>query len=64
MSKLNDDGNLIGRVGAVLLLAAAGFGLHRLNCETGEMCPLMQTDSCCAGSSVHAKTAPAADAAK
>jgi hypothetical protein len=53
MSKLNGygygtDGNVIGRVGAVLLLAAAGFGLHRLNCGDG-MCPLMKTESCCAG---------------
>ncbi len=49
MSKINDDGNILGRLGAVILIAAAGFGLHRLNCGTGEMCPLMQTDSCCSG---------------
>ncbi len=61
MSKLNSDGNVIGRLGALALLIAAGFGLHRINCSTGEMCPLMKTDSCCAGSD-HAK--PAAPAAK
>lgn len=55
-SEINGDGNLLGRLGAVALLAAAGFGLHRLNCSTGEMCPVMQTDSCCAGG---AKTAAA-----
>jgi len=49
MSKLNSDGNLIGRVGAILVLAAAGFGLHRLNCSTGEMCEIMKTESCCTG---------------
>lgn len=48
-AKLNSDGNIIGRLGAIALLAAAGFGLHRLNCSTGDMCPVMKTDSCCAG---------------
>lgn len=71
MSQFNQDGNLLGRLGAVAVLVAAGFGLHRLNCGAGEMCPLMQTDSCCAGADDHAKadapnTAPAvsADAVK
>lgn len=53
MSKLNEDGNIIGRIGAVVLLVAAGFGFHRLSCDAG-MCPLMQTDSCCSGGA-HAK---------
>ncbi|MCM2305109.1 MAG: hypothetical protein NDJ72_10430 [Elusimicrobia bacterium] len=48
MTKLNADGNLLGRLGAITLLAAAGFGLYRLNCSGG-MCPPVQTDSCCAG---------------
>lgn len=48
-TSINGDGNLLGRLGAIALLAAAGFGLHRLNCSTGEMCPVMQTDGCCAG---------------
>lgn len=60
MSKQIFDGNIIGRVGAMLLLIAVGFGHHRLNCADGAMCPLMQTDSCCAGAAVHAKAAPAA----
>jgi hypothetical protein len=53
--KLFSDGNFIGRIGAILLLAAAGFGLHRLNCGTGGMCPLMKTDSCCSGAAAHSK---------
>lgn len=48
-STINGDGNLLGRIGAIILIAAAGFGLHRLNCSTGEMCEVMKTDSCCAG---------------
>lgn len=55
MSHLNEDGNILGRVGAVALLIAAGFGLHRLNCSAG-MCPVMKTDSCC---SAPAESAPA-----
>ena len=57
MSKLNADGNVIGRVGAVALIALAGFGMHRLTCA-GEICPVMKTDSCCAFVA-HAKTAKA-----
>lgn len=64
-SEINGDGNIIGRIGAVALLAAAGFGLHRLNCAAGEMCPVMQTDSCCAGETkTAAVAAPAAVPAK
>ncbi len=62
MSKLNEDGNILGRIGAVALLAAAGFGLHRLNCASGAMCPVMKIDSCCAGktkTAVPARAAPA-----
>lgn len=54
MSKLNEDGNIIGRIGAVALLVAAGFGFHRISCDSG-MCPLMKTDSCCAGAMGHSK---------
>ncbi len=57
MSRFNEDGNLLGRIGAVALLVAAGFGLHRLSCGSGEMCPVMKTDSCCAGAEDRAKTA-------
>lgn len=63
MSKLNEDGNIIGRIGALALIAAAGFGLHRLNCATGEMCPVIKTDSCCAGET-QAKLPAAAPAKK
>ncbi len=60
-SEINGDGNIIGRIGAVALLAAAGFGLYRLNCSTGEMCEVMQTDSCCPGETkTAAVSAPAA----
>ncbi len=48
MSKLNSDGNVIGRLGAIAVLVAVGFGLHRINCGGG-MCPLMKTESCCSG---------------
>ena len=54
MSKLNSDGNVIGRLGAIAVLAAAGFGLHRINCADG-MCPVMKTESCCTGADGHAK---------
>lgn len=53
MSQFNSDGNIIGRIGAVALLVALGFGYHRISCDAG-ICPLMKTDSCCAGMS-HAK---------
>ena len=59
-SEINGDGNLLGRIGAIALIAAAGFGLHRLNCSTGEMCPVMQTDGCCAGENKTAAVAPPA----
>lgn len=52
---MNGDRNTIGRLGAVALLIAAGFGLHHLNCVSGEMCPVMKVDSCCAGASGRAK---------
>lgn len=48
MSKFIGDGNIIGRLGAIALIVAVGFGLHRLGCDAG-MCPVMKTDSCCAG---------------
>lgn len=66
MSQLNDDGNIIGRIGAIALIVAAGFGLHKISCDGG-MCPVMKADSCCSGMSHHAdaeapKAAPAAPA--
>jgi len=61
MTKLNADGNILGRLGAVALLIAAGYGLHRLNCGGG-MCPVMKTDSCCAGAAKPAAEASGAPA--
>ena len=52
-SQFISDGNILGRLGAIALIVAAGLGLHRLNCSGG-MCPLMKTDSCCAGANVKA----------
>lgn len=53
MSRLNDDGNMIGRLGALALLLAAGFGLRELS-GSPDMCPVVKTDSCCSGMSEHA----------
>lgn len=58
MNKLIADGNILGRLGAVVLLAAAGYGLHRLNCSGG-MCPMKKTD-CCSHSAAQAEAVPAA----
>lgn len=55
--KINGDGNIIGRLGAVALLIAAGIGLRNLSLY-GQMCP-MKTGACCGGSDVQAETAPA-----
>lgn len=46
----NADGNILGRLGAIALLALAAFGVHRVSCG-GTMCPLMKTVSCCSGES-------------
>lgn len=50
----NEDGNLLGRFGAVVLIGLAAFGVHRITCGGG-MCPPMKTESCCSG-----EAAPAA----
>lgn len=64
MSRFNEDGNLLGRVGAVALLVAAGFGLHRLQCGSGSLCPVMKSGSCCSGAAQAApEAAPAASPA-
>lgn len=54
-AKIFGDGNYLGRLGALALLVAAGFGLHRLNCGDG-MCPLMKTDSCCGAAAAVSST--------
>lgn len=61
MSQFNDDGNILGRLGAVAILAALGFGYHKLSCGEG-MCPMMKTD-CCHRADAQAEAAPAAPAA-
>lgn len=56
-AKINGDGNIIGRLGAVALLIAAGIGLRNLTLY-GQMCP-MKTGACCGGSEAKAAAAPA-----
>ncbi|MDP3542536.1 MAG: hypothetical protein Q8T11_08745 [Elusimicrobiota bacterium] len=53
--KINGDGNIIGRLGAVALLIAAGIGLRNLTLY-GQMCP-MKSSACCSGSEVEAEPA-------
>lgn len=60
--KINGDGNLIGRLGAVALLIAAGIGLRNLSVY-GRMCP-MKSSSCCGGSEARTETAPVTAPAK
>jgi len=57
-TKLNGDGNIIGRLGAIALLVAVGYGIHKLGCDDG-MCPVMKTDSCCGSEAHPAAAAPA-----
>lgn len=57
-TKLGGDGNIIGRLGAIALLVAVGFGIHKLGCDDG-MCPVMQTDSCCSGEANSSAATPA-----
>lgn len=62
-AKINGDGNLLGRLGAVALLIAAGIGLRNLSLY-GQMCP-MKSGACCGGSEskADAEAAPADAAA-
>ncbi len=46
MDKLNADGNLIGRLGALIVIAAAIIVLGRV-CGMGEMHLLGQMKGCC-----------------
>ena len=46
MDKLNRDGNLLGRIGALLVIIAVGVGLGRLSGYT--LCS-MGGGSCCSG---------------
>lgn len=53
----NQDGNVIGRVGALAVIALALWGVHRVSCDEG-FCVTMDKPAvdCCASG---AKTAPA-----
>jgi hypothetical protein len=48
--QMNQDGNVVGRVGALALIGLALWGVHRINCSAG-YCPVMQKAalSCCTG---------------
>ena len=56
MKELNDDGNVLGRVGALALIAFTAFSLRGMNTD-GWMCPLIKTTSCCSSAAAPA-TAP------
>lgn len=60
---INQDGNVVGRIGALAVIALTLWGVHRVSCNEG-YCPTMQkaSSSCCMG---EAKGAPSpAPAAK
>jgi hypothetical protein len=46
MDKLNADGNFIGRLGALLVIAVAVVGLGRVAGMEG-MCPVKAATGCC-----------------
>lgn len=58
--KMNEDGNVIGRLGALAVIAFTVWGVHRINCNEG-YCPIMQKSamSCCAPGESHAEAKPA-----
>lgn len=45
---INQDGNVVGRVGALAVIAFALWGVHKVNCDAG-WCPTMKqaSASCC-----------------
>jgi hypothetical protein len=45
---INQDGNVVGRVGALAVIAFALWGVHKVSCDAG-WCPTMQqaSASCC-----------------
>lgn len=47
MSKFNEDGNLLGRIGALTLLGVAGFFLGKLCCLQNSMCPVPKATQGC-----------------
>lgn len=44
----NQDGNMIGRIGAVAVIGLTLWGVHKVSCEAG-FCPTMNKPaaSCC-----------------
>ena len=49
--QMNQDGNVVGRLGAIAAIVAVLYGVHRINCSAG-YCPLMQKQAsaaCCMG---------------
>lgn len=45
---INQDGNVVGRIGAVAVIVATLWGVHKVSCDTG-WCPTMKQESasCC-----------------
>jgi hypothetical protein len=60
---MNSDGNIVGRLGAVAVIVAALWGVHKVNCSTG-YCPTMKqaSASCCPTEGAAAPATPAPDA--
>lgn len=67
---MNEDGNVIGRVGALAVIVFAVWGVTRINAGKFRMCPVEKaTLSCCTGeaepdAAAAATPAPAATPAK
>ena len=64
---MNSDGNVVGRLGAVAVIVATLWGVHKVSCSTG-YCPTMKqaSASCCPteGAAASATPAPAAPLAR
>lgn len=54
---MNEDGNVIGRVGALAVIIFTVWGVTRINAGKFALCPVEKTSSCCVG---EATPAPAA----
>lgn len=65
---MNEDGNVIGRIGALLVIGLCLLGVRRIQSGALEMCPPEKDKaalSCCAGETKPADAKPAAaEAAK
>ena len=59
---MNEDGNVIGRVGALAVIVFAAWGVTRINAGKFALCPVEKTSSCCVGET--ATPAPAETPAK